>query len=386
LAGNNLIQKLKKMWVMSFTRWPYKIERFSQLYTKPIGESLNVAEDLSAILLKETGSTIYYPQLAEAVNNKLTVYYVQGKERYLISGIFKEPDRYIYSVSNGCLLGPWGLVYDKDKRTFINESAKEWFDDLKDSPFTNILNFPERVKLKGITISCLTNGADAGFYHFLFESIIKIYFFKQVIDNADFILFNGPVNDWKLKWINRAGINTDKIIWVNNAAHYECDQLIFSSRLINDQQISNWCVNALKSLFCVSQPQAATSSSKKVILISRKGFIRDIQWEELILSSYPEIERIYLSSLSDDDTISQLQDATHVIGPHGAGLSNIYLCRPGTKVLEIYPNGKSYQPCYYRISSICDLKYSVIYLDMENAENATSGFKAFKELMGTFLC
>jgi hypothetical protein len=377
---------LRKVWLILFTRNPYKIRNFSEIYQEKVGQQLAAPENVSAVLLKETGSYIVYPDLIEDGLNKIKHQYIGGKKRYKIAGIFKEPDRRLYSLSNGCSLGPLGLVYDREKRVYINESAKEWSINLKESVYTNVVNFPPRIFLPGLTFSCLTNGADAGFYHFLFESIVKIEFYKPVIDQAKFLLFNGPANDWKIKWLCKAGIPLDKVIWVDNTGHYECEQLIFSNRLINDQQIGNWCIKSLKKLFKISFHEKEPDTQPYVLLITRNGFVRHIEWERNILEQFPFIKKISLSDLDVEATIQELQNATHVIGPHGAGLSNIYLCRPGTKILEIYPNDKTYQPCYYRVSCICELSYSVIYLDFENADNEEFGLDSFKKTMADFLC
>ena len=81
-----------------------------------------------------------------------------------------------------------------------------------------------------------------------------------------------------------------------------------------------------------------------------------------------------------------MQTATHVIAAHGAGLSNIYLCTPGTKVLEIYPNGVSFHPLYQRIATACQLEHAVAYLDFKNPENDETGLTAFSAILTKFIC
>lgn len=45
-----------------------------------------------------------------------------------------------------------------------------------------------------------------------------------------------------------------------------------------------------------------------------------------------------------------------VISPHGAGLTNLVFCEPGTKVIELFPPASSF-PCYWTMSEICQLDY-----------------------------
>ena len=384
---NILRNKLKKLWLISFTDKPYKIRKFDDLFVLPVGEPVDTPECLSTVLSKENGGTVFYSPLNAPVSSNIKCRYIGKSERFKVSGIFKEPDRTIYSLSNACLLGSLGLIYDKERRSYIDESAKEWLINLKNSAYTNLIYFPPKIKLKGITISCLTNGADFGFYHFLFESLVKIHLYKSIIKNIDYILFNGPGTEWKLKWIKRTNIDINKIIWVGNSDHYECEQLLFTNKLINDQQINHWCVKSLKELLKIASDTIIPLNSHHIIWISRKGLkVREIEWEDELLSFFPSIERVDLSLLDDVQTINKMQAASHVIGPHGAGLSNVYLCSPGTKVLEIYPNGSPFQPCYFRLSSICNLQYSVKYVDFKNKENKETGLPAFKDLLTKFIC
>jgi hypothetical protein len=387
LYSSNITQKLKKLWIRLFTKHPYKIRTYNQLFSATEGAPIDLPESFSAILINEPGKLIIYPPAPE-IESRIIERYTGDHKRYQISGIFKEQDRILYSLADGCITGNLGVVYSPEKRAYVYESAKEWFINIKDSRYTNVINFRPKTNLKGITLSCLTNGADGGFYHFLFESLTKIQFCKSLMNNIDHILFNGPCTDWKVKWTNRAGIDPKKIIWVNNIDHFQCDELLFTNRLIADQQIGSWCLSTLKSLFNVPVVVANETNfldAKKVFLISRKGLSRDIKWEDELLTQYPFIEKIDLAQLSTAETIDKMQQATHVISPHGAGLSNIYLCRQATRILEIYPDGQTYQPCYLRICSVCKLDYSVIYLDFENKENTHAGINELKETLSAFL-
>lgn len=375
---------LNKVWIVIFTQNPFKIKAFEDLFKVPLGKKIDVAESHNFILTKEKGEIIHYPAISQNKYDEIPQRTINDDKRYLDKGIFKAPNRYVYSTSGTCIFSQIGLIYHKKTRTFIDESAKEWITDLKNSPYTHIVNFSPEKRLNGITVSCLTNGADGGFYHFIFESIIKIKLYEPLIDQLDHILFNGPATEWKLKWIRRAKIDEQKIIWVTNTDHFDCEQLIFTNRLISDQQISLWCINTLREILSIPR-LLLPNISPKVIWITRKGLIRDIEWEKEILALFPSFEIISLAELDDEQTICKLQEATHVIGAHGAGLSNIYICKPATKILEIYPIHKTFQPCYSRIAGICALEYSSCILDFNNRNHPAYGFNHASEILKQFV-
>jgi len=360
-----VINYLKKVYIRLFTRNPYKVLPFNSLIKVNVGGPIHIPETLNAILIKEEGEFIFYPPYPESFdpenfNKKLCI-----NKRYHTGKIYKEAERYLYSLDAGHIIGYLGLIYDKKSRSFIDESAKLWTSDLEKSNNINFHQPPIPEYLDGVTLSCVTIGADGGFYHFLHEVLPKFFFCKKALPSVDHILINGPVSSWKEKWLIYAGIDMNKIIWIDHKSHYHCKQLLFTNRLINDQQISNWSIHALKSLLHITSPDIPLKQ-KRIIWITRKNvFDRIIAWEDELLSLFPEIEKLDIRDMSVADTINTFDGATHVIGPHGAGLSNILMCRQGTKILELYPDLSAYQPCYFRISSIGGLNHFVAEIDFD---------------------
>jgi len=66
-------------------------------------------------------------------------------------------------------------------------------------------------------------------------------------------------------------------------------------------------------------------------------------------------ERLSPEKLTVADQAEIFQRATHVVGLHGAGLTNIVFSPVGTKVYELY--GEHLAPCYWAISELSDLEY-----------------------------
>jgi len=145
-------------------------------------------------------------------------------------------------------------------------------------------------------------------------------------------------------------------------------------------------VGTLKHLFNIPDKFPAPVANS-IIWISRKGLNdRNIEWEDKILAQFPQIEKVDLSLLDVDETIAKFQYVTHVIAPHGAGLSNIYICAQGTKILEVYPDDAYFKPCFYRLSAICKLEHAVMYLDFKNSGNTKTGLQAFNNAFTKFAC
>ncbi|MBC2837631.1 glycosyltransferase family 61 protein [Paragemmobacter straminiformis] len=76
----------------------------------------------------------------------------------------------------------------------------------------------------------------------------------------------------------------------------------------------------------------------KMIFVNRRGSRRLVPDEAAskLLERY-QFAECFLEDFSFDEQVQMFRGADAVVASHGAGLTNILFCRPGTKVLEIFP-------------------------------------------------
>jgi len=111
----------------------------------------------------------------------------------------------------------------------------------------------------------------------------------------------------------------------------------------------------------------------KRLLVARKGptrMIHNIEEVQAFLSKH-DFETIYLEGMTIEDQILLFQNAEFVIGPHGAGLSNLLFCKPGTKVIEFMPSVEI-RPFFWLISEKLDLVHGVQFCSATKGQ----GFQA----------
>jgi glycosyltransferase involved in cell wall biosynthesis len=96
------------------------------------------------------------------------------------------------------------------------------------------------------------------------------------------------------------------------------------------------------------------------LLIERKGPTRKIDNFEQVQAflSGHGFETIFLEGLSIVEQILLFQSAEFVIGAHGAGLTNLLFCKPGTKVIEFMP-AVEMRPFFWMISEKLNLVHAV---------------------------
>jgi capsular polysaccharide biosynthesis protein len=98
----------------------------------------------------------------------------------------------------------------------------------------------------------------------------------------------------------------------------------------------------------------------KRLLVARKGLTRkfhNLEQLEAALSSYG-FKTVYLEGMSSVDQILLFQSAEFIVGAHGAGLSNLLFCDPGTKVIELMPSAE-FRSYFWCIAQKLELVYGL---------------------------
>lgn len=118
------------------------------------------------------------------------------------------------------------------------------------------------------------------------------------------------------------------------------------------------CLNAFADL--LRRPGAG---SKRRLYISRADARKRkvLNEEELIATLMANgFEVCRLATMSLPDQIAAFRSAEIVVGQHGAGLTLISVCSPGTKVVELYPARWLAVSPFYSIASLAGLDYRMM--------------------------
>lgn len=80
--------------------------------------------------------------------------------------------------------------------------------------------------------------------------------------------------------------------------------------------------------------------------------------------------KVVLEDLSMAEQVALFRGADVIASPHGAGLTTLMFCRPGTRVLEIFPRGGLHSSAFMRLATLCGLPYG--YVCGDSVENRAS--------------
>ncbi|KAJ4458596.1 hypothetical protein PAPYR_5562 [Paratrimastix pyriformis] len=139
-------------------------------------------------------------------------------------------------------------------------------------------------------------------------------------------------------------------------------------RLLLEMRDVIYAAMAQRGVLQETQPQP----QREIVVIRRGGKRRVINHAEVMEAlreqfgdTYPVVE---FTSLSLIDTINMFRRARVIVGPHGAGLTNILYTQPGTPVVEFMKDDPN--ACYASLAANLGLPYYGFRVPGANHENS----------------
>jgi len=203
------------------------------------------------------------------------------------------------------------------------------------------------------TVAVLTTGQNHNYYHWLLEAIPRLDLYER--SGLPIDRFYAPIRHrFQRELLSLLGIPQDRIVPATCHALLAPDRLVVSS--------FHGGLSRVKTDFLFRRLTAhagpRTSPAPKVFISRGSRGVRSIGNEAEVLRALRPLgfERLRLEGMPLAEQIAVFSGAECVIGPHGAGLTNLTFCRPGTKVIEI---GTPYRPwaCFYEIAYHRGLDY-----------------------------
>lgn len=121
-----------------------------------------------------------------------------------------------------------------------------------------------------------------------------------------------------------------------------------------------YCTDDLVKLGGEMRDRAGPGPSGQRILIERQNVRRIVNHDELAhrLAGLGFVS-VRLEEMAFADQVRLFAGSECVVGPHGAGLTNVMFCKPGTRVVEIMPD-RDHRPHFWAISHACGLPYTLV--------------------------
>lgn len=199
------------------------------------------------------------------------------------------------------------------------------------------------------------------YFHWMLDLLPK---FKLLslgnIDLArvDYFIVNSIQSSFQKETLGCIGIPEDKVLESTVYPHIKADRLIVPSLPSLSGNPTKWVCEFLREQF-LSHNSSYDRTIDRLYISRKNARYRKVIDEDRICQFLTEklgFETVALETLKVKEQAALFNRIKVIIAPHGAGLTNLVFCSPGTTVIEIFsPNYVNV--CYYSLCQEIGLNY-----------------------------
>lgn len=215
------------------------------------------------------------------------------------------------------------------------------------------------LEMTGATFICVVEGS-AIYTHWLLDTLPKLLIYIEnfgQLSDFDNIIFATTNSNFHKYTLDKLGV-PDEIVYTRQ----KHGTYIYTDDFVSITPVRSHCIAAdgvyerVRDFFIGSEPNRSHKGRHIYISRAKARRRRIVNEEELwqCLQRY-DFEFLTLESYNISQTARILSEASHVIAPHGAGLTNLIFSSSGTKVLEIF--GAHMSLDYWRICEQLAFEY-----------------------------
>ncbi|MDD4600824.1 hypothetical protein SDC9_11413 [bioreactor metagenome] len=249
------------------------------------------------------------------------------------------PPALVTTLSEGRVLGLDGKVILHDGR-LLGDASKGYNASFESLDFFPNLNLPDEEYIDG-TVAVLAAPYSNCYYHWMFDVLPRLHLLRQSGITCDKYLVNWDGLSFQTETLTMLGVPENKLIKSKPDLYLKAQRLVIPSLSTHAGYVPEWVCSSLRSeLLCgmVSEP---IEEFRKIYISRDDAIHRHVVNEKELITFLSDFgfSAVLPGSLSLAEQISIFSSAQVVIAPHGAGLTNLLFCNPGTKVIEFFsPN------------------------------------------------
>jgi len=224
------------------------------------------------------------------------------------------------------------------------------------------LKLPALTYLKGEAL-LLTSLGGHNYFHWMFQVLPRLVLMEKAgvkLKGIETFFINKILAQFQTETLEKLNVPVSRVLQCRPDTHIQVDRLLLPSRPSRMSEMPLWVCEFLRETFLPDKSALnAGRNGHKRIYVSRG----DAQYRKVVHESELEaylqglgFETVVLGALTVAEQAATFQSAEIIIAPHGAGLTNLVFCNPGTLIIEIF--APSYiNCCYWALSNWIGARY-----------------------------
>jgi len=262
-----------------------------------------------------------------------TAHYVaRSKSRYIpIDPASKgAPGTFVVILPYGRAAFDYGEPLTRDHMLLADVSPRPW----AHAYALSMVILPRRTRIRS-NIAVVSTWGYQNYYHWMIDMLPRFDLLRIANVAPDFFIVNTGL-PYQTETLNMLGVDPTKIIIPTTSTLIEADELIVPSLTGVFGTPTLRSCEFLRRVFL----RDCRMAPSKIIYISRRlAKDRRLTNESELLQRLTKygVEVVELERISVTEQVNLFASAKLVIGPHGAGFTNIVFCQKGSSVIEFMP-------------------------------------------------
>jgi len=275
----------------------------------------------------------------------------------------QQPSAGVWVLSNASVYGNIGYVLS-DRKKILQESVREYrvFNEYK----AESLIFKAKKKYLGGTGAVITTAGAENYFHWVFDCLPRLHLLIEagLIDSIDYLVVPPLRSSFQREFLNLFDLKGVSLIEVDDPLLLRFDKVFFPTIPAKLGNTTDWSSDFLFALAERLEQNISSKYSDSIYLTRHAQRKRTLLNESEIIDylKQKKFDIIDCNSLSIVEQLILFRKANIVIAPHGAALTNITFCRPGTKILELMDFNYRV-PCFFTIAKHRHLIYDMVTSD-----------------------
>lgn len=267
----------------------------------------------------------------------------------------------VATVRRGRVLAPYGAVMTQDDTLLFDLSPYYGAATPSQHPIFLRCRPPAVTDVCG-SVGVLTTRGSENYYHFVLDVLPRLELLRLAGAEPEAYVVNRSTR-FQRDLLDRLGLTADRCLGQEKYPHVRADELVVPSLPDDQLRTPPWIVPWLRSQFL---PDDVRPPHRRLYVTRGQAkHTRRVENEaELVATLVPlGFEVIDPGALSPADQVHAFAEAEYIVGPHGAGLTNLAFAAPGATVLELF--ARDYvNECFWALASTVEgLRYRYLVGD-----------------------
>ena len=257
------------------------------------------------------------------------------------------------------VFGPTVSVVDGGGGLLADVSV-EWGKKAEDNWTFRRLSLPKPQAVTGRTLVLASTGGDT-YFHWMTDVLPRVGLARRAgYDPAsfDWVLVNSLIHPFQRESLHQLGIYANRCLaFHKKELVYEMEEAVLPSLPGVPGVVPPESVDFLRNAF----PAGKTPRGRKIFIgrgeAKHRPLIHEKEiWAQLQKRGYDSVD---CGKLSVQKQAEVFGSAGMVVGAHGAALTNLVFCYPGTRVVELF-SPAYVNPCYRDVCVAAELRHSAV--------------------------